>query len=100
ITPVAGANTAEANYRTYTGELPDQWSSMTEPTLQLAYVAENLTGQQVDFRVRYANSDGEVSYFSDLLEVGSLAVDNSAPPAPSSVNVQFVVDNAETALGH
>jgi len=99
ITPVAGANTAEANYRTYTGGLPDQWSSMTEPSLQLAYVAENLTGQQVDFRVRYANSDGEVSYFSDLLEVGSLAVNNSAPPAPS-ISIAFVVENEEAGTGY
>src|SRR5690606_28272984 len=60
--PVSGAVTAEANYRTYTDGLPDQWASMTEAGRISAYVAQNLTGQKVDFRVRFANNDGEVSY--------------------------------------
>ncbi|MBZ0164559.1 MAG: hypothetical protein K8H74_17835 [Notoacmeibacter sp.] len=84
---VTGGTVAEANYRGYTAGNPDSWASMSDVegagTFWLGYVAAgDMTGDQADFRVRFFNAEEQGSYFSDLLEVGALAVDNSTPPAP------------------
>lgn len=74
---------SEANYRLYTNDLPSSWNAMTEVGLEFAYFdAGDLSGEQIDFRVRMINSEDEVSYFSDLLEIGTLGTDNTTPPVP------------------
>ncbi|HEX5940501.1 MAG TPA: hypothetical protein VFZ12_09085 [Dehalococcoidia bacterium] len=79
---------AEAAYRTYTGGLPDAWSSMTEgpdaDDATFAYVAGDYLGQTIDARVRVFNGD-EGSYFSDPWN-GTVVANNSAPGAPSHVS--------------
>ena len=71
----------EANYRTYSGGLPNAWQGMTEVGSAYAYVAGDLEGATIDGRVRQFNGD-EGSYFSApaSLTVGVL---NTAPSAPS-----------------
>ena len=72
-TPPAEADTTEANYRTYTGGLPDAWSGMTEVNSTLSILDGDYRGQQMDFRYRVFDEDGEGSYFSPILEIASLA---------------------------
>ena len=81
---VAGGSTAEANYRTYTGGLPDTWQGMTEYSAngQFAYAAVNTIGKETEFRVRWFNGDGEASYFSDVVNVPDMQIDNSVPAEP------------------
>ena len=81
---VAGGSTAEANYRTYTGGLPDTWQGMTEYSAngQFAYEAANTIGKETEFRVRWFNGDGEASYFSDVVNVPDMQIDNSVPAEP------------------
>ncbi len=81
---VAGGSTAEANYRTYTGGLPDTWQGMTEYSAngQFAYAAANIIGKEAEFRVRWFNGDGEASYFSDVVNVPDMQIDNSVPAEP------------------
>ncbi|WP_417702378.1 hypothetical protein [Pseudophaeobacter sp.] len=81
---VAGGSTAEANYRTYTGGLPDTWQGMTEYSAngQFAYAAVNTIGKEAEFRVRWFNGDGEASYFSDVVNVPDMQIDNSVPTEP------------------
>ncbi|MCV0352782.1 MAG: phage tail protein [Nitratireductor sp.] len=81
---VAGGSTAEANYRTYTGGLPDTWQGMTEYSAngQFAYAAANTVGKEAEFRVRWFNGDGEASYFSDVVNVPDMQIDNSVPAEP------------------
>ncbi|MGI3128636.1 phage tail protein [Nitratireductor sp. PBL-C9] len=81
---VAGGSTAEANYRTYTGGLPDTWQGMTEYSAngQFAYAAANTIGKEAEFRVRWFNGDGEASYFSDVVNVPDMQIDNSVPAEP------------------
>lgn len=83
ISPVPTATQAEVTVRTYTGSLPNVWQSMTEIGLTSAYIAENWFGDRLDFRVRFFNSSGDSSYFSDLLEVAALAGDNTPLDAPT-----------------
>lgn len=82
---VTDATASEANYRTYTGGLPDAWASMTEIGVTSAWLAGDLSGEKLDFRVRMINVDGDVSYFSDTLEINALATDNNTPTAPGVV---------------
>jgi len=82
FTPVSGAATAEATWRPYVVTTPGAWAGMTEIDLTTAVVAEDLTGDRADFRVRFFDADGGGSLFSDLLEVSSLAVNNTATAAP------------------
>ncbi|WP_417419223.1 phage tail protein [Hoeflea sp.] len=81
---VAGGSIAEANYRTYTGGLPDIWQGMTEYSAngQFAYAAVNTIGKETEFRVRWFNGDGEASYFSDVVNVPDMQIDNSVPAEP------------------
>lgn len=81
---VSGGSTAEANYRAYSGGLPDPWQTMTEYSSHghYAYVPENTVGQEVDFRARWFSDDDEASYFSDVENVPNMQIDNSAPDGP------------------
>ncbi|WP_353641313.1 phage tail protein [Mesorhizobium sp. WSM2239] len=85
FTGVDGGSIAEAVYRTYTGGEPDAYSSMTEyggTTTWYAYAAVDTTGEKVDFKCRFFTSDDEGSYFSPLLTIDPMAIDNTAPAAP------------------
>lgn len=88
LTPVDDADVVEANYRAYTNGQPDSWISMAEDKLTLAYVVRDLSGQPADFRVRYVNSDGESSHFSELLSVADVAIDNT-PVTKPAMDVDF-----------
>lgn len=83
FSPVSGATTAEATYITYTGGEADAPASMTEPSLYLAYVATDLSGERADFKVRFFNAAEDGSHYSDVLAVSALAVDNTATSAPT-----------------
>ncbi|MCF3934355.1 hypothetical protein L1787_13150 [Acuticoccus sp. M5D2P5] len=82
MTPVTDAHRAEINMRTYTGALPDLWQGANERGLAMAWKAGDFEGQKLDARLRYFDEDLEGSYFSDLLEVGSLSRTNNAPGVP------------------
>ncbi|EHK56811.1 phage tail protein [Allomesorhizobium alhagi] len=86
FTGVDGGSIAEAVYRTYTDGEPDAYSSMTEYSGagldRYAYDATSTVGEKVDFKCRFFNSDGDGSYFSPLLTIDPMAIDNTAPPAP------------------
>ncbi|MBN7755545.1 hypothetical protein JYP46_01800 [Nitratireductor aquimarinus] len=95
---VSGGTLAEANFRTYTGGLPDPWQGMAEwdnhvpggdpippPSPADRWYArdyEDTRGAKCDFRVRWYNGDGEASYPSEYLTVDPMAVDNSLPNVP------------------
>lgn len=83
---VAGGTVAEATRRTYTSGIPQPWASMTEYQSGgqwYAWASGTYEGLDADFRVRFFNEDEEGSYWSPLLERRPLAIDNSAPAAPS-----------------
>lgn len=84
---VTGATIAEANYRTFTAGLPDQWTSMTEVSIGgsdwLGHAAvADISGQDIDLRCRFFNAEEDGSYFSPLLEARPITIDNTAPSAP------------------
>lgn len=88
FTAVTGGTVAEAVYRTYTGGNPNLYASMTEyngtGTDRYAWVVANTTGAKVDFKCRFFNAEDEGSYYSPLLTADPMAVDNTAPVAPSA----------------
>lgn len=90
--PIPTAAIAEAQYRSYSGGLPNAWASMSEVGLTLGYVAADLEGQPADFRVRYFDGEQNGSYLSDALPVASVDQDNTALPAP----VLTVIDDPES----
>lgn len=73
----------EANYRSFTGALPNAWTGMTE-TQSFAHAAADLFGLTVETRVRVFD-DEEGSAFSEVLS-GVVGVDNSTPNAPTHVS--------------
>lgn len=76
--PAQAYDTVEANYRTYTGGLPNSWQSMTEIGSFVAYTAGDFIGQPIDARVRVFNGD-DGSYFSN--NAGLTVVANNTPCA-------------------
>lgn len=91
----AGAGmTVEANYRVVTAGVPGSWQSMTEYRANggrsHAYVAADLSGQAIDFRLRYFNPAEDGSKWSSTYSV-TPAVNNAAPTAPS-VSIVAVPD--------
>lgn len=86
FTHVSGGDTPEANYRTYTGGLPDLWSGMTEYTGvengRYGWATDNTDGKKVDFRARWFTNEGEASYFSEVLTKDPNQIDNSPPAKP------------------
>jgi hypothetical protein len=87
FTAVTGGTIVEAVYRGYTGGEPDPFASMTEydgaGTTRYAWAADDTSGARADFKVRFFNAEEEGSYFSPPLTVDPMAVDNSAPAAPT-----------------
>ena len=77
ITPVGGATTAEGNFRQYSGGFALEWEAMTSHSLNMVYKTGDYAGDELDFRIRYFNIDGDASYFSPLLEIASLGVDDT-----------------------
>lgn len=88
---VTGGTIAEANYRTYTGGLPNAWQSMTEyqgvSEAWYGWATDDISGDEADFRARFFNAEEEGSYFSDLYNVASMAIDNTTPGAPTASGV-------------
>lgn len=84
---VEGGTVAEAVYRGYTDGEPNAFASMTEysgpGSTRYGWAATNTTGGRVDFKCRFFNDDDEGSYYSPLLSIDPMVIDNSAPPAPS-----------------
>lgn len=81
----AGATDLEASYRTYSGGVASSWVGLTEYAgdsgYRHAYTSTDLTGVLCDFRVRGVNGVGDVSFWSETLNV-SPAQNNTAPAAP------------------
>jgi hypothetical protein len=93
--PDGDVDVIEANFRTYTGGLPDPWQSMTEgSTGTFSYKAGIYTGVQADGRVRVFSGD-EGSYFSDVF-TGTVGVNNAAPGQPNGLTggATFVLQDA------
>lgn len=89
---VGGGTIAEANFRTYTAGEPNLWQSMTEyggPSNWYGWAAVNSTGSQVDLRTRFFNAEEDGSYFSPMLTVNPMAINNTAPAAPPTVATTF-----------
>ena len=85
---VDDATTAQATWRTYSGELPGTWTDMTEVDFTLAYasaVVGNI-GEAADFRIQFFGSDGEASNPSPVLNTSDFQIDNTAPSAPTLVS--------------
>lgn len=96
---VSGGTIAEAVYRTYTVGEPNAFSSMTEyngaGSSRYAYDAANTVGSRLDAKCRFFNSEDEGSYYSDLLTVASMAINNSKPAAPT---LDVTVDDNGTSF--
>jgi hypothetical protein len=84
---VTGGTIAEAVYRTYTAGEPNAFASMTEysgaGSTRYGYDAANTVGLKLDAKCRFFNDDDDGSYYSDLKTVDPMAIDNSAPAAPT-----------------
>lgn len=89
FTSVTGGVTAEAVTREWVGELPLANEAMTEVSggsgNWRAHLNGDRRGAHLDFRVRFFDADGEGSYFSDVLDVPDVEVDNSPPSAPAEL---------------
>jgi hypothetical protein len=94
----SGATIMEANYRTYTGGLPNPWQSMLEsiPGRPHAYVAEDLRGIECDFRSRGFDADENGSASSPIYSV-TPALSTGAPSAPTIVGTA-VINGTGTAV--
>lgn len=83
---VSGGTIAEAVYRTYTAGEPNAFQSMTEydgpGANRYAYAPANTVGSKLDAKCRFFNDEDEGSYYSDLLTVATMAIDNGKPAAP------------------
>lgn len=95
---VEGAVTAEANFRTYTGAVPNLWQGMGEIGTGLAVVSGDYRGQKLDLRVRMFDEDGNGSYFSDLLEIASLSSGTTAPGTPSGLSYALDGEGAVASI--
>ncbi|MEP9374990.1 phage tail protein [Mesorhizobium sp. KR1-2] len=86
FTAVAGGASAEAVYRTYDGGEPKAYASMTEYAdgglVRYAYDAANTAGKKAEFKCRFFNADGDGSYFSPLLTIDPMVIDNTPCAAP------------------
>src|SRR5690606_1144676 len=66
-----------------TGGLPDAWQSMSESVAAgLAWAADGSPGTEADFRVQVFDAEYNPSNWSNTVNA-TLAVDNTAPAAPS-----------------
>jgi len=84
---VAGGTIAEAVYRTYPGGQPAPFQSMTEyngaGVNRYGWAVADTTGGRADFKCRFFNDDDEGSYYSPLLTVDPMEIDNAEPNAPA-----------------
>ncbi|HWK65406.1 MAG TPA: phage tail protein [Rhizobiaceae bacterium] len=83
---VPGGTIAEANFRIYSGGEPNPFQSMTEyggSSIWYGWAAANTAGGRVDFRSRFFNTDEEGSYFSNLLTINPMQIDNTPCAAPT-----------------
>jgi hypothetical protein len=90
---IEDAVVANANYRGYNEEdLPETWASMEETSsnlgadvdsLRFAWKTGDFRDEKLDFRVFVFNDDEDGSHASDLLEIASLAVNNTEPDPPA-----------------
>ena len=84
---MAGGAIPEAVYRTYTAGEPDAFTSMTEyfgaGGACYAYAPVNTIGRKLDTKCRFFNADDDGSYYSPLLTVDPMAMDNTAPAVPT-----------------
>lgn len=101
---VTGGTVAEAIYRSYSGENPNPWNSMAEYAAiavydsgYYAYSAVNTVGQHLEFKCRFFNAEDEGSYFSNVLNIPTAAIDNTAPAAPT-LQVTRVGDDANITV--
>ncbi|MDI1263157.1 MAG: hypothetical protein PS018_07870 [bacterium] len=79
-TLVGGSGNTSASYRgdaSFAGKIstPFLQHSGGHPIIEL--------GTHLDFRVRIFTNDGESSFYSDILDVPSIAIDNTATAAPT-----------------
>jgi len=88
--PIPGASIAEAAYQLSAGSVSDPWRSMTEQHelvgnqwFAYASVTPDPEGKNGDFRARFFNTQDESSIWSENLEARPIAIDNTAPAAPS-----------------
>lgn len=91
---IGSSMTVEANYRIVSGGIPGTWQSMSEYRAASgrshAYVAADLSGQSIEFRVRYFNAAEDGSKWSTTYSV-TPAANNAGPGAPS-VSIAAVPD--------
>ena len=97
-TTPAGATNVEAVFREYDGDEPLQSQRMTEVeasgTFDTAYrdaaTSTVVAGDKVDFRKRIFDAEGNASQWSDPLVVDTIAINNTAPSAPTVTVETFV----------
>lgn len=93
--------TAFAVYTQYVGAARQPLAQMTVAGT-LAYVADNETGNRVDFQVAQYDANGELSAFSAPLTVDPVTIDNTAPGAPDVEDephlAMSIVDGVELAV--
>lgn len=94
--PAQPYTTVEANYRTYTGGLPNSWQSMVEFGGIGAGVTADFQGQIIDARVRVFNGD-DGSYYSPHANL-TVSLDNAACGAPTLVSGGVVTDDPPVHL--
>ncbi|NGO63964.1 hypothetical protein G6N76_09785 [Rhizobium daejeonense] len=86
--PAQEYDTAEATFRSYTGDLPNSWQGMFEgpsaDAATFAYLPGSYGGLTIDARVRVFNGD-DGSYYSPILHT-VVGVDNTACAAPTLVS--------------
>jgi len=110
FTGVSGGTTAEAVFQQVIGGVGQPNQSMQEYVgtggAWHAWDTDDRTGQHVRFKARWFNADEEGSAFSDPLDANPVAVDNTAPAAPtltvtpsfnSSTNIWTFAVSAKTA---
>jgi hypothetical protein len=90
LTGIVGVNGNVGMYKssTFDGKLDDLYAY--DPNLPIVS-----PGDDVDFRVRFADADGNGSPFSPILQKRPLAIDNTACGAPSLTSVDSVNATAE-----
>lgn len=90
----ASQNAINAVFRSWTGGLPNPFRRMIAylgpGTTFYAYKAANSVGARADFKVQLFNATNDPTYYSDILRKEPMAIDNSAPAAPTlSANAVF-----------
>lgn len=96
----SGGTITEAVYRVKDDDgIYSPSNSMTEidTPIAFAYADTNQIGEDIDFRVRIFNDDGDGSSFSPALEITNVQIDNTAPGAPGVTVENYVGPGPEFA---